>query len=176
MCCIHVLCRMTQNLRLSGGRTLTSADSNVASSWYFPSTANGDSYTDAYSNISSNTSYGGYYNYCAASAGTVCSDTVAQNAIYDICPKGWRLPDHTTVNTLAPDWMYSNTYTTAFSPVASGYRYGGLRDAGSSGYWWSSTADYSYSQWHLGYDVNSGLVANGLNKRYLLSIRCVRNS
>lgn len=53
-------CWMTQNLRLSGGRTLTSADSNVASSWSFPSTelaGNSYSYTAPQSTISSNTSY-----------------------------------------------------------------------------------------------------------------------
>ena len=68
-------CWMTQNLRLSGGRTLTSADSNVASNWSFPSTelaGNSYSYTAPQSTISSNTSYGGYYNFCAASAGTNC--------------------------------------------------------------------------------------------------------
>ncbi len=86
-------CWMTQNLRLSGGRTLTSADSNVASSWYFPNTSltSGDTYTEARSTISSNTSYGGYYNYCAASAGSVCART-EMDATQSICPKGWRLP------------------------------------------------------------------------------------
>ena len=101
-------CWMTQNLRLSGGRTLTSADSNVASSWSFPSTSltSGNSYTDAYSTIRSNTSYGGYYNFCAASAGTVCTGTATIDATYDICPKGWRLPTRNefTGNTKRIHW------------------------------------------------------------------------
>ena len=85
---INGACWMTQNLRLSGGRTLTSADSNVASSWYFPNTSltSGSSYTDARSVISSKTSYGGYYNFCAVSAGTDCASYSASNITYDICP------------------------------------------------------------------------------------------
>ena len=43
-----------------------------------------------------NTPWGGsqeyYYNYCAVSAGTICSDSNTEDAQYDICPKGWRLP------------------------------------------------------------------------------------
>ena len=127
-------CWMTQNLRLSGGRTLTSADSNVTRNWSFPSTSltSGNSYEDAYSTISSNTSYGGYYNYCAASAGTVCSSSSAQNATQDICPKGWRLPTYNEQNGIT-------NYTSAFSPVYSGsYSYGTLVVSG--GYWWSATA------------------------------------
>ena len=78
---INGACWMTQNLRLAGGQTLTSEDSNVASSWEFPSDSLtlGNSYTEARSAINSNTSYGGYYNYCAASAGT-CSSSSAQDA------------------------------------------------------------------------------------------------
>ena len=70
---INGACWMTQNLRLSsttesgGSRVLTSADSNVTRNWTFPtgSLTSGDSFTVARSTISSNTSYGGYYNYCA---------------------------------------------------------------------------------------------------------------
>ncbi|MBQ7201774.1 InlB B-repeat-containing protein [Candidatus Saccharibacteria bacterium] len=32
------------------------------------------------------------YNFCAASAGTVCNNTESVSATYDICPAGWRLP------------------------------------------------------------------------------------
>lgn len=74
-------CWMTQNLRLSGGRTLTTSDSNVTSNWYFPSTqlaGASDSYTESQMTISSNASYGGYYNYCAASAGTIVRTLTAK--------------------------------------------------------------------------------------------------
>ena len=164
-------CWMTENLRLSGGRTLTSADSNVASSWSFPSTSltSGNSYTDAYSTISSNTSYGGYYNYCAASAGTVCSSSTTQNATYDICPKGWRLPTYSEQQGIT-------SYSSAFSPVYSGYyRSGSLGGTGSGGYWWSSTANNNYNQYSLIYNSGS-FYAVGYSKYYGFSVRCVRSS
>jgi hypothetical protein len=164
-------CWMTQNLRLSGGRTLTSADSNVASSWYFPSTSltSGNSYTDAYSTISSNTSYGGYYNFCAASAGTNCQSSSTYNTTYDICPKGWRLPTYNEQQGIT-------SYVSAFSPVYSGYYGdGSLYNAGSFGYWWSSTAIDSNSQYILAYRSGS-LYTYGGYKYYGFSVRCVRSS
>lgn len=168
-------CWMTQNLRLSGGRTLTSADSNVASSWSFPSTkfSSNGTYTEPQSTISSNTSYGGYYNFCAASAGTVCNDTTKQDATYDICPKGWRLPTRSEQSGIA-----GTSYVSAFFPVYSGYYYeynGSLRSTGSSGYLWSSTAYSSRSQYRLYY--SSGSLDSYFNyKSNGFSVRCVRSS
>ena len=162
-------CWMTQNLRLSGGRTLTSADSNVASSWSFPSTSltSGNSYTDA--RYAVNSTYGGYYNYCAASAGTVCSSSTAQNATYDICPKGWRLPTYSEQKGITG-------YSSAFSPVYSGnYGNGSLSSTGSLGYWWSSTASNIDSQYGLYYSSGSLSTYNYL-KRLGFSVRCVRSS
>lgn len=164
-------CWMTQNLRLSGRRTLTSADSNVDRNWSFPSTSltSGNSYTAAYSTISSNTSCGGYYNYCAASAGTVCSSSSAQDATQDICPKGWRLPTNSEQSGIA-------SYGSAFSPVYSGYYGdGSLGNTGSLGYWWSATASNSTYQYGLYYGGGS-LYAYYLSKGYGFSVRCIRSS
>ena len=162
-------CWMTQNLRLSGGRTLTSTDSNVASSWSFPSTSltSGNSYTDARYAVDS--TYGGYYNYCAASAGTVCSSSTAQNATYDICPKGWRLPTYNEQSGIT-------SYVSAFSPVYSGYySYGSLYTTGSYGCWWSSTAITNGVQYSLRY--NSGSLSTvSYSKSFGFSVRCVRSS
>ena len=168
---INDACWMTQNLRLSGGRTLTSADSNVASSWSFPSNSltSGNSFTEARSLISSNTSYGGYYNYCAASAGTVCNYTTEQDATQDICPKGWRLPTNSEQEGIT-------SYTSAFSPVYSGHYYNGtLGGTGSFGFWWSATASSSDNQYFLDYRSGS-LDTSSINKRGGLSVRCIRSS
>ena len=169
---INGACWMTQNLRLSGGRTLTSADSNVARSWTFPSTplaGSSYSYTDPQVTISSNTSYGGYYNFCAASAGTNCQTSSSVNTTYDICPKGWRLP---TLNEMSG----ITSYASAFSPVYSGYySNGSLFNTGSGGYWWSATAYGSYSQYSLGYN-GSSLNTNFGDKASGYSVRCVRSS
>ena len=165
-------CWMTQNLRLSGGRTLTSADSNVASSWSFPSTelaGNSYSYTAPQSTISSNTSYGGYYNFCAASAGTNCQSSTQYNTTYDICPKGWRLPTYNEQQGIT-------SYSSAFSPVYSGFYYSGsLSNTGSYGYWWSSTAYYNFNQYYL-YYVSGSLSTRYNVKYYGFSVRCVRSS
>ena len=165
-------CWMTQNLRLSGGRALTPSDSNVASNWFFPSTqlaGNSSSYTAPQMTISSNTSYGGHYNFCAASAGTVCSQT-QQDASYDICPKGWRLPTKTEF-----DGINDTSYISAFSPVTGGYYSGGPLGSTSSGYWWSSTATNSYNQYSLFYN-GSSLYTDYDNKYYGLYVRCIRSS
>ena len=164
-------CWMTQNLRLSSGRTLTSADSNVTRNWSFPtgSLTSGNSYTEVRSTISSDTSYGGYYNYCAASAGTVCSSSSAQDATQDICPKGWRLP---TLNEMSGITSYSS----AFSPVYSGRYYtGSLGSTGSYGIWWSATASSGTFQYNLGYSSGS-LDTHGSGKSFGFSVRCVRSS
>ena len=165
-------CWMTQNLRLSGGRTLTSADSNVASSWSFPSTPlAGSSYssTDPQVTISSNTSYGGYYNFCAASAGTNCQTSDTVNTTYDICPKGWRLPTHNEMNGIT-------SYVSAFSPVLSGsYNNGTLSSTGSSGFWWSATASIDNRQYRLHYNGSS--LDTSLNYKFFgYSVRCIRSS
>ena len=174
---INGACWMTQNLRLAGGQTLTSEESNVISSWEFPnnSLTLGNSYTEARSILSDNPDpdtaleYGGYYNYCAASAGTVCNDTMMQNATQDICPKGWRLPTNSEQSGIT-------SYTSAFSPVLSGYYYRGSLDyTGSSGYWWSATADISYSQYILYYNGSSLHTSNG-DKRIGRSVRCIRST
>ena len=169
---INGACWMTQNLRLSGGRTLTSADSNVASSWFFPSTpleGSSYSYTDPQVTISSNTSYGGYYNFCAASAGTNCQTSSTVNTTYDICPKGWKLPT-------LDQFSGITNQSSAFSPVYSGgYGNGSLVNAGSYGYWWSATAYDSNGQYILDYDSGS-LGTNDLDKFVGSSVRCVRSS
>ena len=176
---INGACWMTQNLRLSsttesgGSRVLTSADSNVTSSWEFPnnSLTSGNSYTEARSTISSNTSYGGYYNYCAASAGTVCNDSSTQNASQSICPKGWKLPTRDQFSGIT-------NQVDAFSPVYSGrYNNGSLGSTGSYGYWWSATAGSSGNQYYLYYSNGSLDTSNGrYNRNFGYSVRCVRSS
>ena len=174
---IRGACWMTQNLRLSSttesgdSRVLTSADSNVTGNWTFPtgSLTSGDSYTEARSTISGNTSYGGYYNYCAASAGTVCSDSSTQNASQDICPKGWRLPTLEEMDSIT-------RYSSAFSPVYSGYYgNGSLENTGSISNWWSATADSSSNQYRLRY-YSGILYTSASYKNVGYSVRCVRSS
>ena len=169
---INGACWMTQNLRLAGGTALTTSDSNVTRNYTLPTTpldGSGASYTVPQTTISSNTSYGGYYNYCAASAGTVCSSSLAQDATQDICPKGWRLPTINEMNGIT-------SYVSAFSPVGSGYyRSGSLYATGSVGYWWSATANSGTRQYYLGYGSGS-LNTDSDGKTIGFSVRCIRSS
>ena len=171
---INGACWMTQNLRLAGGTTLTTSDSNVTRNYTLPSTqlaGNSNSYTAPQTTISSNTSYGGYYNYCAASAGTVCSDAVeAQDAVQDICPKGWRLPTLNEINNIT-------SYSSTFSPVLNGYYANGtLKDADPYGLWWSATAYNRYSQYNLVYYSGSLVTSSNGGKTLGSSVRCIRSN
>lgn len=169
---INGACWMTQNLRLAGGTKLTTSDSNVTRNYTLPTTqltGNSPSYTAPQTTISSNTSYGGYYNYCAASAGTVCSSSSAQDATQDICPKGWRLPTHAEQNGI-------RSYVSAFSPVSSGYYVNSsLSNTGTLGYWWSATAYDGDRQCTL-YYLGSSLSASYDGKPIGYSVRCIRSS
>ena len=168
---INGACWMTQNLRLPGGTTLTTSDSNVTRNYTLPnsSTSGFNSYTVANMYNGTDTTYGAYYNYCAASAGTVCDDTTKQDADQDICPKGWRLPTRSEMDGIT-------SYSSAFSPVYSGYYgNGSLNSTGSYGYWWSATAYDSSYQYNLGYHGGSLNTSNG-NKTFGYSVRCVRSS
>ena len=167
-------CWMTQNLRLAGGTTLTSTYSNVSSSYTIPTTdlTSGNSFTDGRIHNSGNTTNGYWYNYCAASAGTVCSQT-KQDTSYDICPKGWRLPTYN-------EELRSITgigYISAFSPVTGGYYLNGsLNNSSTYGYWWSSTAYSGNRHYSLNYN-GSFLGANSDHfKSFGYYVRCIRSS
>ena len=99
---------LLDNLRLGGEEeiVLTSEDTNLeeGTSFTLPSSSTWDnSYEEPYigtSNKYDTTSangewqVGNYYNFCAASAGTVCDENgeATENAQHDICPVGWQLP------------------------------------------------------------------------------------
>ena len=61
----------------------------------------------------SGTLYGTLYNYCAASGGSYCMDrnSGSGDAIYDICPAGWRLPKggRTTGSTNEFGYLHDNS-------------------------------------------------------------------
>ena len=162
--------------------TLTSSDSNVSSDWTTPtallSTAANSSSTSGYdtaamqctnANDDPNNEYGAWYNYAAASAGTITGSSNSNTQTYDVCPKGWRLPTQNEFSGITG-------YSSAFSPVKSGYYDSGfLYDAGLFGRWWSATvfdydSDYRY---YLEY-FSSLDASSGFNRVYGCSVRCVR--
>ena len=177
---INGTCWMTTNLRVASGTQLTSVDSNLpdGTTYTIPSAdlTSGNSYTEGRvhageaSNGESATDTGYWYNYCAASAGQVCSQT-QMDATQDICPKGWSLPNKDQI-----DGLGGTTYLSAFAPVTGGYYNDGTLNNAVNGYWWSSTANASGSQYYLYYN-GSLLNTNHLGYKYYgYYVRCVRSS
>ena len=206
-------CWMTQNLRLIN-KSISASDSNVSSSFTIPASststgtsagtwgttdnANGINHTAAQYN--NNTTYGAYYNWYTATAGSGTYNTSSGVSVdYSICPKSgsgntkatsWHLPtgmntgewykmmitsygykDQSSSSPNVADWT-----TTAPNLPFSGYvSNGSLYNTGFYGYFWSSTAYDSTNGYRTYVDYNKYLRAGTYNigKRYGLSVRCV---
>ena len=171
---INGTCWMTQNLRIASGTQLTSAGSNLPEgTTYTIPTADltlGNSYTEGRVHDSGSNTIGYWYNYCAASAGEVCSSSQAQDATQDICPKGWSLPNKDQI-----DGLGGTTFLSAFAPVTGGYYNDGSPYDTIGGFWWSSTARTSNYQYYLYYNGSSLNTGSYLKNRGFY-IRCVRSS
>ena len=196
-------CWMMENLDL--GRTelttdLTSANTNIENtvtaetfnSWvkssgsYLFTTAELIPITGTDS--TSNTPYGTLYNYCAASAGTICfaSNSNNDDAIYDICPAGWRLP--TGGNSGEFQSLYSltdyNTNAKMRAPIADSGAAFALAGAfggstpgnhGSIGYYWSSTRRNNSEMYLLYMNTSNVNPADYVNREYGYSVRCIHD-
>ena len=173
-------CWMTQNLRIAG-RTITSADSNVTSSYAIP--ASSDS---GYSGANDHTasvyvnSDGGFYTWAAATAGTgnATISTDGQNAPASICPKGWRLPTGGSTGEFRALYNnYNSVYAMTHGPAKftlSGFKHpimlmGGI---GQYGYYWSSTATSDIGAYFMG--LSNTVSPDGAINRYTgYSVRCI---
>lgn len=132
----------------------------------------------------SQTPYGTLYNYCAASAGTICTSSNSLDASYDICPKGWRLPTGGSsgeFQTLYNNSSY-NTYAKMRAPISSGgaaFALAGLFsnaapvNQSSSGNYWSSTRNNNTNMYLLYLNTSSVTPADDYNRNSGYSIRCV---
>ena len=170
-------CWMLENLRLDISDSeirsrMTTSNTNTTSAGLtmLGSTINGadsstwsDSYTTPYINNTNKdvkvTSYGTaavngkakvgiYYNFCAASGGTICVSSNPNITSYDICPAGWHLPAGDSNADSFHYLYYNNTYgygsndtdfRNALSTPLSGTFGGGIpRNQNTYGYFWSS--------------------------------------
>lgn len=192
-------CWMMENLDL--GRTtlttdLTSSNTNLSTtvtastfnSWKTTSgsskynagefiTVNGSDYT-------SNNPYGTLYNYYAASAGTISGDVNYNNASYDICPAGWRLPTGGSGGEFETLYSHYNSYALMTASAANGgaafAAAGRFWDGtnvldGSNGYYWASSRSTDTDMYYLMFfGYNTTIFPNSADHRYLgFSIRCV---
>ncbi|MBO7699079.1 fibrobacter succinogenes major paralogous domain-containing protein [Candidatus Saccharibacteria bacterium] len=187
-------CWMTENLKLVGNATvgytdLTTTDSDVPTAGFRLTSSNSGTWCttnsadcDNQSMVlnSGDDSYGTYYNWYAATAGTGTYETSTDgtSVANSICPRGWRLPTGGSSGEFQTLYgYYSSASAMMSSPVnfvLSGYRNGSSTyDQGSYGYYWSSTAfssNYAYSLYLSSSYVNP---ADFDNKYRGLTVRCV---
>ena len=166
--------------KTSGTGTRTSAEMIPLSK----SNASNGSDVDA----TSGTKLGTLYNYCAASAGTICTSSNSNNATYDICPSGWRLPKGGTTSDSTNEFnnLYTNSsYNTNAkmrAPVSeggaafalAGYFFNAAPNAqGSGGGYWSSVRGGGIGMRNL--DLDTSDVYPGINsdRYYGYSVRCI---
>ncbi|MDO4508045.1 MAG: FISUMP domain-containing protein [Candidatus Saccharibacteria bacterium] len=202
---INGSCWMTQNLDLAGATTITSEDSNITTASYtLPASTGGssedawvDSYTEAYmheptaqeiADASSDEApsveeAGNYYNYCAATAGEICEDSIiaAGEATTDICPKGWRLPtgyyDGEQMSLTNGVWQDGDTtYLKEFNSVSAGlYNSGSIINMANTGTWWSSSEYNPESRYYMKTNYNNLWIWSGDEggRQRGRSIRCI---
>ena len=193
-------CWMTQNLRFTG-TTLTPADSNVSANTtmaYYSLDANDASYTDhcdstngynyACIKDSGNDTTGVWYNYAAASAGTITTDDNTMVSNYDVCPAGWHIPTGAAADTssefyklfqstTAGSWIATNSYLTAFNAVPGGDYHDGSLYYPVYGYWWSATAGNAAGRYGLYYNSSNTQFYSEYGVRYGgLFVRCIADN
>ena len=174
-------CWMTQNLRIAG-KTLTPADSDVTANYTIPaSSINGFSSNNT-SNAYIDNTYGGYYSWYTATAGTGTYSMSSGKTLASICPKGWRLPTggrgKSEYNDLYEKYNSSSMLTS--SPVnmnMAGYiAYGGFGQYGTYSRYWASTA-YSQDYANLTYmDATSADLGTYDSKNRGITVRCIADN
>lgn len=141
------LCWMTTNLRVAGGTQLTSSNSDLpeGTTYVVPEADSTleDSYEEGRVYGKGGAPAGYWYNYCAASAGEVCTSSQMQVANQSICPKGWRLPTINEAKSIA-----GTSYVPMFTPVIGGLQLAHSASSTDSGYWWTSISSWQNHPQH----------------------------
>ena len=190
---------MAENLDL--GRTelttdLTSANTNLSTT-VTASTFNGWKKTtgsqtyDAGEYISvsgtdstSGTAYGTLYNYYAASAGTISGSSNSNDAQYDICPAGWRLPTGSSSGEFQALYNQYNSDILMSAPITengaafarTGLFIGAPASQGAGGYYWSSTRNIDTYMYYLYFDGLGVTTTSSYGRSRGIAIRCVLNT
>ena len=175
----------------SGGQYATAGVANWTSSHSYSAPLVNMSYKDivpdnAPTNGQGNNKVGGYYNYCAASAGSYCyGDGTSYgvstgNATEDICPIGWRMPTGNFgeyYNLYVVGYNTYADYRNAPSLPLSGAVYtGSANDQGNTGVFWTSTRGNDSEMYYLRLDTETV----SFNRNYIRSrgycLRCILDS
>lgn len=167
---------MTENLRIAN-KTITSADSNVTSDFTIPASSISGFNAQDTNNTYVDSTYGGYYTFYTATAGTGDTSLTSGNAPSSICPKGWRLPTGWTSGEVLT--LYNNYNSSALMQgepnfTLSGYvRDGSVDYQGSSGNFWSSTVLNANRAYYLSLNSFSVFPAYDVDKYVGFSVRCM---
>lgn len=159
-------CWMTSNLSITGevhaeysnfsGRAVNVSEHDLTE---------GNSFDEPRSHVGAT---GVYYNFAAASAGTITGDrNMTNETANDICPKKWKLPSYTQKLTVM-------SQMDKFKPTGDGRFYDGVLEAAGEGYWWGSSRDSGQSRTAIFYR-NGGLTDGGGSRAYGFYIRCIMN-
>ena len=156
---------------------------NTSNTISFTNNTTGSQASDIYS-------YGNYYNWYAATAGTgTYSSGYGTNATGDICPNGWSLPTSNTGGQFSTlDSAMGGTGSYQQTPEASNrwrtypnnFLYSGVWDGsaagnrGVRGLYWSRTANYSSNAFGLNFN-SEGVYPDtvSLGKYYGYTVRCL---
>ena len=182
-------CWMTQNLRITG--VISSTDSNYSGPDYNIS-ANDlatdevcDTWSSGYINScthdSGNVINGVWYNYCAASVGTICDSKTTVATTEDVCPSGWHLPTTSNAGAFTGSSQTAADNITAFEPAVGGFFYGSNSiTSGFKAFLWTSSVASDIHRVFLRYDSSNGEFISSAGdggRRYVgSSIRCVKTS
>ena len=112
---------------------------------------------------------GAWYNYAAATAGTIAtaSDNTTEDT-YNICPKNWTLFNQSQASGVV-------NYVLSFKPIYGGYYMNGDKNSIEYSYWWSSDANDGYRRDYVRY--HNGILETEYSRRDVgLYVRCVRTT
>lgn len=147
-------CWMTSNLgtEIAEGKIFSSSSTNLTTkdTWTVSASQKAGYYHDD--------TYGGHYNWMAATAGTGTYQTASGVTIEDsICPKGWRLPPSSGTKSFA--YLFSTAYVSSarttklaspFDMLLGGLGFEGdltYYSQGTTGRYWTSTAASASDNW-----------------------------
>ena len=194
-------CWMIDDLRLGSHemiREINSSNTNIATGTVLDVVTTStvvDSYTEPQINTmyahDSTTSFGNssgkagvLYNFCAASAGTVCSEESAETPTYDICPSGWSMPTGGNNNNTSDFKKLANQFSTVadlqvgasltFSGWYDNRTLHGIAEYGTATYLWSKTPSNATNKSYVMIVGNTKKTLDkGYFENYGMAMRCI---
>lgn len=175
---------MTQNLNITG--TIMALDSNFAGDDVDISQCDLDvnvgectgssdrkSFSVPMTHESSDKNIGAWYNYAAATAGTITGSSNSSAATADICPSGWRLPFYSGYNEVGSFNSIVNNASVSFNASTGGYYSSTVMNTNEA-YYLSSSSINSEARYNLYHSGGNRLFADNTNNRYIGAfVRCV---